>query len=246
MVVMKTKVGGARAKEIIDRLPFDGAICTETIGFAGGLWLLWNSDRVEVEALANTEQEIHTEVKEATLWNKNHFDNIFFKKKIFLARLYGSQKALANNPRPSLFNLEIQLQKDLEEVLDQERDLWMLKSRLNWMIQGDRNTSFYHVSTLARRERNLIASVKDEGGVWITEEREVMDYFRRGFMNLYTTSQVETLWTPHPFRQWQVQFSDVVSQSLAAMVNLEEIKEALWSMQPYKAPGPYGLHAGFF
>ena len=34
-----------------------------TIGFSGGLWLLWNSDKVEVEALANTEQEIHVEVK---------------------------------------------------------------------------------------------------------------------------------------------------------------------------------------
>ena len=48
-------MGGARAKEITDRLPFDGAIHTETIGYAGGLWLLWNADRVEVEALARTE-----------------------------------------------------------------------------------------------------------------------------------------------------------------------------------------------
>ena len=63
LVVMETKVGGARAKEITDRLPFDGAIHTETIGYAGGLWLLWNADRVEVEALARTEQEIHVEVK---------------------------------------------------------------------------------------------------------------------------------------------------------------------------------------
>ena len=30
------------------------------------------------------------------------------------------------------------------------------------------------------------------------------------------------------------------------MVSIEEIKEALWSMKPYKAPGPDGLHAGFF
>ena len=30
------------------------------------------------------------------------------------------------------------------------------------------------------------------------------------------------------------------------MVCIEEIKEVLWSMKPYKAPGPNGLHAGFF
>ena len=63
LVIMETKIGGAHAKEIMDRLPFDGAIHTETIGFTGGLWLLWNSDIVEVVQLAITEQEIHVEVK---------------------------------------------------------------------------------------------------------------------------------------------------------------------------------------
>ena len=60
---METKIGGERAREIIDRLPFDGAIHMETIGYKGGLWMLWNSNRVEITALANTEQEIHTVVK---------------------------------------------------------------------------------------------------------------------------------------------------------------------------------------
>ena len=43
-VVIETKLGGSKAKEITDRMPFDGAIHTETIGFTGGLWLLWNED----------------------------------------------------------------------------------------------------------------------------------------------------------------------------------------------------------
>ena len=37
MVIMETKLGGAKAKAITDRLLFDGAIHTETIGYAGGL-----------------------------------------------------------------------------------------------------------------------------------------------------------------------------------------------------------------
>ena len=48
MIIMETHIGGARARDIIDKLPFDGAIHTDTLGFAGGLWLLWNSDRVQV------------------------------------------------------------------------------------------------------------------------------------------------------------------------------------------------------
>jgi len=60
---METQLGGERAKVIMDRLSFDSAIHIETIGNASGLWLLWNSDKVEVVPLANTEQEIHVEVK---------------------------------------------------------------------------------------------------------------------------------------------------------------------------------------
>ena len=63
LVVMETWVGGGRAKEIIDCLPFDGDILAETIGYAGGVWLLWNSNRVEVEQLASIIQEIHAKVK---------------------------------------------------------------------------------------------------------------------------------------------------------------------------------------
>ena len=63
MVIMETKIGGERAKEITDRLPFDMAIHTDTIGYSGGLWLLWNSDRVDISLLAKTEQEIHVTVK---------------------------------------------------------------------------------------------------------------------------------------------------------------------------------------
>ncbi|XP_075665186.1 uncharacterized protein LOC142634819 [Castanea sativa] len=62
-VVMETKLGGERAKEITNRLPIDGAIHNETIRYASRLWLPWNFDKVEVQALANTEQEIHVEVK---------------------------------------------------------------------------------------------------------------------------------------------------------------------------------------
>lgn len=60
---METMLGSERAREITDRLPFDGAIHTYMIGYAVGLWLLWNLDKVEIEPFANTEQEIHVELK---------------------------------------------------------------------------------------------------------------------------------------------------------------------------------------
>lgn len=63
MIVTETKVGGIRAKNIIDRLPFDGVLYTNTIGYSGGLWVLWDSAQVEITELSSTEQEIHSTVK---------------------------------------------------------------------------------------------------------------------------------------------------------------------------------------
>ncbi|XP_075665407.1 uncharacterized protein LOC142635078 [Castanea sativa] len=51
------------AREITDRLPFDGAIHIDIIGYASGLWPPWNSNRVEITPLTSTEQEIHVMVK---------------------------------------------------------------------------------------------------------------------------------------------------------------------------------------
>ena len=114
------------------------------------------------------------------------------------------------------------------------------------MIQRDRNASFYYASALARRKRNHIASVKDERGVWLTDGREVREHFRKGFVSLYISSLMEAARVPNHDSRWQVQLMDEIKSSWDDMVTLEEIKEALWSMKPYKSPGLDGLHAGFY
>ena len=88
------------------------------------------------------------------------FGNLFTKKKRLLARLHGTQKALANNPNEFLLELEQQLLSDYSLVLMQEEEYWALKSRLNTTTFGDRNTSFFHVSTIVRRHRNKIRCLK--------------------------------------------------------------------------------------
>ena len=63
MVITETRVGGDRAERIIANLPFDGFIMMETIGYAGGLWVLWKKEEAYIDLLAATEQEIHATVK---------------------------------------------------------------------------------------------------------------------------------------------------------------------------------------
>lgn len=163
-----------------------------------------------------------------------------------MARINGIQRALSVRPSAFLVNLENDLLKELDRVLNQEEELWALKSRVNWMIQGDRNTSFYHVSTLVRRKRNQILAIKDSMGDWIHEESAIKEIVRNGFNGIYTTS-FGSVSRAAPFTtQWQARLSDEEKESVSGIASDEEIKAALWSLKAFKAPGPDGLHAGFF
>uniref|UniRef100_A0A2N9G3W3 CCHC-type domain-containing protein n=1 Tax=Fagus sylvatica TaxID=28930 RepID=A0A2N9G3W3_FAGSY len=48
LILTKTRLGGDRAVELARSFPFDGFLCTNTIGFAGGIWILWKTKAVEL------------------------------------------------------------------------------------------------------------------------------------------------------------------------------------------------------
>ena len=97
----------------------------------------------------------------ARKWSTEVFGNLFARKRRVLARLSGTQKALANNPIVFLLRLEKQLIEEYALIMLQEEEFWAFKSRLNAATYGDRNTSFFHVSTVVRRHRNKIRCILD-------------------------------------------------------------------------------------
>ena len=48
VIITETCVGGERAKDITDKLPFDGALHADTIGYSGGIWVLWKSNGLKL------------------------------------------------------------------------------------------------------------------------------------------------------------------------------------------------------
>lgn len=94
--------------------------------------------------------------KELKIWNREIFGKIQKNKKILIARLNGTQKALELGPNPYLSNLNVQLQDDFQNSVQQEEMYWLQKSLEKWHVQGDRNTSFFHLSTIVKRRRKKI------------------------------------------------------------------------------------------
>ena len=100
-------------------------------------------------------------------WNKHTFGNIFQRKKRVLARINGAQRALSHYPSLTLISLEASLRKEFHDILKLEEDFWALKSRVGWVVEGDRNTKFFHTSTIIRRRFNKILRLKNFVREWI-------------------------------------------------------------------------------
>ena len=93
--------------------------------------------------------------------------------------------------------------------------MWALKSRVNWMIQGDHNTNFYHVSTLVRRKRNQIMAIMNVVGDWIHEEVEIKDFIRCGFVQIFLSSHSCVSRLDPAIYQWQLKLSDLEKECIS-------------------------------
>lgn len=118
-------------------------------------------------------------------WNKNTFGNIFSQVKRTKARLYGVKKTLDYKTDSQLLLLEKNLQMQLKQLLETEENIWMMKSRINWISSGDRNNSFLHLSALNRCRKNKITQLLGPDQIWITDplqiERALISHLKKTF-----------------------------------------------------------------
>ncbi|KAL7237498.1 hypothetical protein ACSBR2_003739 [Camellia fascicularis] len=117
-----------------------------------------------------------------TDWNKETFGNIFKRKRRLLARIEDPQKALAETFTHSLQTLEQDLISQYNETLFQEEMLWFQKSRSKYITLEDKNTRYFHISTLTKRRKLKINALKDDEGNWISNspgvKNLIVDYFQ--------------------------------------------------------------------
>ena len=120
-----------------------------------------------------------------------------------------------------------------------------MKARILWLVEGDRNTSFYHTSALVRWKRNRILCMKDRIGNWLNGEIEIAELIRQGFSNLFTSGQTSSFLAEQDPLAWNTRLNAEANLSLNTPITNKEIFEGLWVLKPFKAPGLDGLHVGF-
>lgn len=163
-----------------------------------------------------------------------------------LSRGLGECKFPSTNPSNFLVDLEKELRLEFTEISKMEEEYWAMKFRITWLVEADRNTCFHHTLALVRGRRNQISCMKDRVGNWIQGDKEIADFIRSGYVELFSSSHryfVLANWDP-PF--WQNFLNEEDLTNMICLISNEEISAGLWSLKAYKALGLDGLHIGFF
>ena len=131
----------------------------------------------------------------------------------------------------------------IENLLDQEEIFWLQRGRANWLMHGDRNTSFFHNAATARKKRNNIKKLLDDTGVW-RQDTELKDHITEYFKKLFT-SEIEQP-NQDVLSLVKRRVSTEMNNALLSPYTADDVRKALFDIGDLKAPGPDGLHAIFY
>lgn len=132
----------------------------------------------------------------------------------------------------------------MKTALLNEEAFWNMKSRVQWLKEGDKNTKFFHAKVMVRRKKNYLASIEDNTGVWREGDDAVCSVGKKYFEELFKSSN-----PPHldpKFNCWAKRVSSVENGRLTREVALAEVEREVFGMNPGKAPRADGMTVAFF
>eukprot|EP00253_Pinus_taeda_P008493 PITA_08493 len=138
------------------------------------------------------------------------------------------------------------LQQEWENRCLQEEIFWRQKSRVQWIKEGQRNTKFFHRSTIAHKNNNIIVKITNQYGI----ERHTHEDMEKFLLQYFQKIAEETSEDRYQFMKRFTQYiPKLVTRednfNLNRIVTEEEIEEAVKEMQNGKAPGPDGFNVDF-
>ncbi|KAL1330769.1 uncharacterized protein LOC107627531 [Arachis ipaensis] len=165
-------------------------------------------------------------------WNYDVFGDIFKRKITLLKRLNGITSSLSQGSNQFLEKLQIDLWKEYKNVLNQEELLWYQKSRCKWIEFGDRNTKFFHGSTMIKRRKNKVTSLLDSNGSLITDNNALENMAFSFYADLYNDS-----FPDHPFvlNNAFPQLNAEDLYSVGRNISELDINEAIFHIGSFKA-----------
>ncbi|XP_073355415.1 uncharacterized protein [Aegilops tauschii subsp. strangulata] len=191
-------------------------------------------DKSDMEAIQSCLGNV---MKSLQNWSSRKFGNILKHLQEVRTELEGMLNSGADST-------EVRRVSDkLNELLYKEEMLWLQRSRINWLREGDRNTKFFHRKAIWRAKKNKISKLQANGN-WIFSSAELESMATAYFQNLFTRDP--NLNPEEIVALFESKVSVEMNERLCKEFTASEISDALFEIGPLKAPGIDGFPARFY
>jgi hypothetical protein len=153
-------------------------------------------------------------------WGRRKFGNVtreLQRLRVKLANMY-KENAPIQDIRPTL--------DSMNELLYREEMLWLQRSRIAWLKEGDRNTKFFHRKVVWRARKNHIVALKDQDGVIQDTPTEMERLATSYFQTVYKRDP--SLHSSPVVGLFAELISEETNENLCKPFSVEEVSDALF------------------
>jgi len=140
---------------------------------------------------------------------------------------------------------EWEVQGQLIQIKRAEEIKWRIKSRELWLKEGDKNTAYFHKQATAKKTRNNVTTITDSQGSQHNDQESIKRAAFLHYKCLLTETQGDadySAFLKHLPEKISVEENDRLNNEITE----EEIRKAIWTLQPDKSPGPDGFPINFY
>nr|GEW59747.1 RNA-directed DNA polymerase, eukaryota [Tanacetum cinerariifolium] len=146
------------------------------------------------------------------------------------------------NASDSVLLKRMELMSQLNDINQLEAKNSAQKSKIQWAIEGDENSKFFHGIINKKRSILSICGVFVNGS-WCSGPNSVKDVFKCHFETRFKKPCNDRLKLNSSFNKW---LSPGQLKDLDRFISRDEIRKAIWSCGDNKSPGPDGFTFEFF
>jgi hypothetical protein len=161
-------------------------------------------------------------------WSKTAFGSVV--KEIEKSRTRLEELMLMNADRQEIREVTDRM----NELLYREEMMWLQRSRITWLREGDRNTKFFHRKAVWRARKNKIKGFQDDEGVWHTNGDHMKTMATEYFQNIFSADP--DILPEHVLNLFEEKVTADMNIKLCADFTDKEIGDALFQIGPLKAP----------
>ncbi|GKF53750.1 hypothetical protein Tco_0160660, partial [Tanacetum coccineum] len=136
----------------------------------------------------------------------------------------------------------LEILKNLHDINSANARDYMQKAKIQWAIEGDENSKFFH-GIINRKRANLAIKGVMVDGDWVDDPCRVKEEFRLHFANRFR-APVDTRYKLNYTFPNKLQPDQMAT--LESPVSRDEVRNAVWGCGENKSPGPDGFSFEFF